>query len=60
MNFYRATGLRAPREGETAQPDEDEDIEPQAFSIDRIQSMIAAGEIVDMKTVAALSLLGGP
>jgi ADP-ribose pyrophosphatase len=57
MHFYRASGLRAPREGESAQPDEDEDIEPQAYSLDRIRAMIAAKEIIDMKTVAALALL---
>jgi ADP-ribose pyrophosphatase len=59
MMFYRASGLRAPAEGETAQADEDEDIEPQAFSVERITSMIAAGEIIDMKTVAALYWMAG-
>jgi ADP-ribose pyrophosphatase len=54
MIFFRASGLRAPAAGETAQPDEDEDIEAQAFSVGRLLSMIAAGEIIDMKTVAAL------
>ena len=57
MNFYKATGLREPRAGETAQQDEDEDIQKQAFSIDRIRSMIRGGEIIDMKTVAGLALL---
>ena len=59
MIFYRAAGLRPPVAGETAQPDEDEDIEPQAFSVDRIAGMIAAGEIIDMKTVAALYWMRG-
>jgi ADP-ribose pyrophosphatase len=57
MNFYRATGLRAPGEGETAQPDEDEDIEPQPFSLAQLRAMIASGDIIDLKTVAALTLL---
>ena len=57
MNFYRATGLRQPHEGEAAQPDEDEDIEPQPFSIEKLKAMIAAGEIIDLKTVAGLALL---
>ena len=57
MNFFRATGLRQPRDGENAQPDEDEDIEAHAYSIDRVKQMIAAGEIIDLKTVAALSLI---
>jgi ADP-ribose pyrophosphatase len=58
MNFFRATGLRQPRDqDEAAQPDEDEDIEPQAFSIDELEAMIRSGEIIDLKTVAGLALL---
>ena len=60
MIFYRASALREPAEGERAQPDEDEDIEPQPFSVERIAAMVAAGEIVDMKTVAALFFIGAP
>jgi ADP-ribose pyrophosphatase len=58
MHFYRASGLRQPADGETAQPDEDEDIEPQPFSLPQLRAMIASGEIIDLKTVAALVLLG--
>ena len=57
MNFFLATKLRQPAEGEEAQPDEDEDIEVQAFSPDAIRSLIASGEIIDLKTVAGLTLL---
>ena len=57
MNFYRATGLREPREGETAEQDEDEDIEKQSFTVQQIRSMIRSGEIIDMKTVVGLALL---
>jgi ADP-ribose pyrophosphatase len=58
MNFYRADGLREPGAADgAAQPDEDEDIEARAFSKDEIRRMIAAGEIIDLKTVAGLSLL---
>lgn len=57
MNFYRATGLREPHDHETAQPDEDEDIETKAFSRDAIGKMIAAGEVIDLKTVAGMWLL---
>jgi ADP-ribose pyrophosphatase len=57
MTFYKATGLREPREGETAEQDEDEDIEKQSFTVERIRSMIRSGEIIDMKTVAGLALL---
>jgi hypothetical protein len=42
---------------EAAHQDEDEDIEAQAFPLSRVQAMIASGEIVDLKTVAGLSLL---
>jgi ADP-ribose pyrophosphatase len=57
MNFYRATGLRDPRDDERAEQDEDEDIQKQAFSVEQIRSMIRSGEIIDMKTVAGLALL---
>jgi ADP-ribose pyrophosphatase len=55
MNFYRLTRLRPPGEGDAAaQPDEDEDIESKAFTLDVVRTMIGGGEIVDMKTVAAI------
>jgi ADP-ribose pyrophosphatase len=57
MKFFRADGLREPNADETARPDDDEDIETQAFSRETLQQMIAAGEIVDLKTVAGLALL---
>lgn len=57
MNFYRATGLRQPHDHETAEPDDDEDIEVKAFSRDAIRMMIASGELIDLKTVAGMWLL---
>jgi ADP-ribose pyrophosphatase len=60
MHVVRATGLRAPAADEQAAPDEDEDIEAQPFAVERIRAMIAAGEIVDLKTVAGLALVGRP
>ena len=57
MNFFRAEGLRTPTAAERARPDEDEDIEARPFTPDAIRQMIAAGEIVDLKTVAGLALL---
>jgi ADP-ribose pyrophosphatase len=58
MNFYRATGLRQPgSDDEAAHQDEDEDLEPQAFSVETLNAMIASGEIIDLKTVAGLSLI---
>jgi ADP-ribose pyrophosphatase len=58
MHFYRADGLRAPAGHETAERDEDEDIETRAFPRDEIRRLIAAGEIIDLKTVAGMALLG--
>ena len=57
MNFYRASGLREPREGERAVQDEDEDIETRAFGMEALKKMIAGGEIIDLKTIAGLALL---
>jgi ADP-ribose diphosphatase len=58
MHFYRAVGLRAPVEGDPpAHQDEDEDIEPKPFSIEAIRTMIRSGEVIDLKTVAGLTLM---
>ena len=58
MTFFKATGLRTPgREDEEAHQDEDEDIEARAFPRDELQRMIAAGGVIDLKTIAGLSLL---
>jgi ADP-ribose pyrophosphatase len=59
MNFYKATGLREPGPGdEKAEQDEDEDIETRAFSVTQLTAMIQSNEIIDLKTVAGLTLLG--
>jgi ADP-ribose pyrophosphatase len=58
MNFFRVSELREPcDDDDAAQPDEDEDIEVKAFSLEDLRSMIRSGEIIDLKTVAALTLL---
>jgi ADP-ribose pyrophosphatase len=60
MNFYAATGLRAPGAGDAeAHADEDEDIEARPFSRAAIATMITDGEIIDLKTVAGLALTAG-
>jgi ADP-ribose pyrophosphatase len=60
MNFFLASGLRAPGAADAeAHQDEDEDIEPRPFSRARIAEMIAGGEIIDLKTVAGMTLLNG-
>jgi ADP-ribose pyrophosphatase len=57
MNFYRCTELAKPAADSTAQKDEDEDIEPRTFTVDEARQLVASGEIVDLKTVAGLTLL---
>ena len=59
MIFFKAAGLRRPADGESAQPDEDEDIEAKAFALDELRRMIASGDIIDLKTLAGV-LLWGP
>ena len=59
MIFYRATRLRTPGAGDApAAPDDDEDIEPKAFTVGDLRRMIELGEIADLKTVAGIALLG--
>jgi ADP-ribose pyrophosphatase len=58
MTFFRLTSLRAPTEHELAEQDEDEDIEAQAFTLAQVRQMVMNGEIRDVKTAAALVLLG--
>ncbi len=57
MIFFRATELRAPAADEHAHADEDEDIEPKAFGTGEVRRLVEIGEIVDLKTVAGLSLI---
>ncbi len=58
MTFYRATGLRRPADDDpVARQDEDEDIESRAFSVDAIRRMVASGELIDLKTVAGLTMI---
>jgi ADP-ribose pyrophosphatase len=58
MTFFKASGLRTPGpQDEEAHQDEDEDIEARAFPRDDLQRMIAKGEIIDLKTIAGLSLI---
>jgi ADP-ribose pyrophosphatase len=58
MTFFKASGLRTPGAGdEEAHQDEDEDIEARPFARDELQKMISSGEIIDLKTIAGLSLI---
>jgi ADP-ribose pyrophosphatase len=58
MHFFIASGLREPAaDDQAAHQDEDEDIEARSFSLENVREMIASGDIVDLKTVAGISLL---
>lgn len=58
MHFYRAAGLRRPGPDDpAAAQDGEEDIEARPFSRDAIHAMIASGEIIDLKTVAGMTLI---
>jgi ADP-ribose pyrophosphatase len=56
MIYYRCRNLVAPPRPVHLDPDEQ--IEPRSVSLARARALIARGEIVDMKTVVGLSLLG--
>jgi ADP-ribose pyrophosphatase len=55
MIFFLATGLRRPPADDTRIPDADEHITVKAFTLARARAMIAAGEIVDLKTAYGLA-----
>jgi len=58
MHFFIASGLRPPgAEDAAAHQDEDEDIVAQPFPVARVREMIASGQIVDLKTVAGVSMI---
>jgi ADP-ribose diphosphatase len=55
--FFRLSGLHAPPPDSIHKPDEDEDIESRRMTIGEARAMAARGEIVDLKTAFALTLL---
>ena len=57
MIFYRCEDLRPPAADSTVRKDDDEEIEPREFTLAEARDLVASGEIVDLKTVAGLSLL---
>lgn len=57
MMFLRLSDLARPGDQSAVAIDEDEAIEVGLFSIAEARSMVARGEIQDMKTVVGLSLL---
>ena len=57
MIFFRVAGLRAPADDSPHKPDDDEDITCRAMSPAEAKAMVARGEIVDLKTAYALTLI---
>jgi len=57
MIFFRATDLRPPPKNSPHKPDPDEDITAQPFTIVEARAMVARGDIVDLKTAYALTLI---
>ncbi len=55
MLFYLCTDLDEPTT--EAHQDEDEDVEPRTFSLEEAWTMVERGEIADLKTVTALTLV---
>ena len=55
MIFFRLTELREP--AAAAAQDEDEVLEPRAFSLEEVRAMLRRGEIADMKTALGITLL---
>ena len=57
MIYYRCEDLRPPAPDSTARKDDDEEIEPRTFTIAEARDLVTRGEIVDLKTLAGLSLV---
>jgi ADP-ribose pyrophosphatase len=55
--FFRASDFRAPAPDSPHQPDADEDIHVQVFTVAEAKAMAARGEISDLKTAYGLTLL---
>ena len=55
--FFRATDLRTPPADSPHKPDADEDITTRTVTVDEARAMLARGEIVDLKTAYALTLI---
>jgi ADP-ribose pyrophosphatase len=57
MFFFRVTGLRPSAPDSPHKPDDDEDIEAVVMSVADARAMVARGDIIDLKTAYALTLL---
>ncbi len=57
MIFFKVSGLRPPPDDSPHRPDEDEDIQARAVTIEEAKAMAARGEIVDLKSAYGLTLI---
>jgi ADP-ribose pyrophosphatase len=57
MIYFRCEDLRPPAADSTVEQDDDENIEPRTFTLDEARGLVTSGEIVDLKTLAGLTLL---
>ena len=57
MIFYRVSGLKPPAPDSARRPDEDEDIQSRVMPVAEAKAMVQRGEIVDLKTAYALTLI---
>ncbi|HEX3645578.1 MAG TPA: NUDIX hydrolase [Vicinamibacterales bacterium] len=55
--FFRASDLRPPPPDSPHRPDADEDISTRTVGVDEVRAMLERGEIVDLKTAYALTLI---
>jgi hypothetical protein len=55
--FFRVSDLVPPPPDSPHQPDEDEYIDVQPHSVDAAKAMVTNGQIVDLKTAYALTLI---
>ena len=57
MIFFKVSELHAPAPDSQHRPDDDEDIGTRAVSVAEARAMVDRGEIVDLKTAFALTLI---
>ena len=57
MVFFKVSGLRLPAPDSAHKPDEDEDIEARSVTTTEARAMVARGDIIDLKTAFALTLI---
>jgi ADP-ribose pyrophosphatase len=55
--FFRVSDLRRPAADSTRKPDDDEDITTRIVSVAEARAMVERGEIIDLKTAYALTLV---